>query len=912
MNRYNNSRPGGYGARGRGGYSRGYENQSRYQDRDRDRAWNRDRDRYERNIGRENVPVRQDVQVQHEVKTTTDSEKQSQNGEAPKEDQANSDDVKKQERLKKLQAWKKKQEERKKQQESATKTAPSAAISPSPSTTEIPKKPLLKTKSLTSAKPKMKFGLGKTTKKNNLFADSDEENDTPQKRSVFIPKATNDDHDDDNDTHMVDADDGHYQDQANKADEDEDDPLDAFMRKIEGVEEDDDDKPKTKQGENGGPTLDDEDNNDEVGQYEFNDDDEAGELLRKLKTKKSKNLHIPKYNLKEMEKFPKNFLVQLESIDPDEVINFRVMNNIFINNKSISPVMNFYHFGLDAQTLNVINNELSFDNPTAIQSQTIPAIMSGKDVIGIGRTGSGKTMCFLLSMLKHIKQQRPLANGETGPLGLILSPTRELALQIFDACQVFLKNTNLKAICCTGGSELNKQINEIKKGIEIVVATPGRFIDLLTLNNGKLLKTDRITFVTLDEADRLFDLGFEPQINQTMKTIRPDKQCVLFSATFPSKLQQFAVKILKKPIIITVGNKQVVNETITQQAKLFDDENDKFNHLLNLLGKQGDQKTIIFCDSQIQVNFMNRRLVEKGYSPVPIHAGLPSHERTANLSNFRKQSNILICTEVLSRGLDVPDVNLVILYNAARTFAQYVHTTGRTARGNTKGTAISLLSKGEDTQAYILYKCMVEDEIPTDIKDLAISFEKELKEGKKKISSGFGGKGLDHLDKLRDETEKSERKKYGEDETKKNVKENGSDDNEFNGNDNTNEDDEIDSSSDLNLDIIYNSKIDGSAPDSGLYNARININDLPQSVRWHATNNASLSKITEETSTSITYKGRYYPEGQQPKENEEAKLYLLVEGSKDYEVAEAVEQLKQLFMGGLKSKSNEQNGKFSL
>lgn len=897
MNRYNNSRS-GYGGRDRNwNRDREYDNHSRYTNRDRDREWNRDRDRYQRNFKEDNdtyrqrnIPVRSsEAEESHNGDSTqkqNKSEKETSDSTADTgaSKEQTPEDIKKQERQRKLEAWKKKQQERKKEKEKEKENDAPPPV--------VPKKPLLKSKPIVSSNSKGKVSLKVSSKKANVFSGLDDEETSPQKRMVFKPRS--------GDVEMQDAENDTL---PAAEEEDEIDPLDAYMNKIEGVN-DDATRPEDSRVFDG-----DGEDEDVEGNYEFNDDDEAGQLLKKLKNKKTKDLHIPKYDLKEMEKFPKNFLVELEEIDPDEVINFRVMNNIFINNKKINPVMNFYHYGLDAQTLNVINNELKFQNPTAIQSQTIPAIMSGNDVIGIGRTGSGKTMCFLLSMLKHIKQQRPLSNGETGPLGLILSPTRELALQIFDACHVFLKNTSLRAICCTGGSELNKQINEIKKGVEIIVATPGRFIDLLTLNNGKLLKTDRITFVTMDEADRLFDLGFEPQINQIMKTIRPDKQCVLFSATFPSKLQNFAVKILKKPVIIAVGNKQVVNENITQLGKMFDTEDEKFNYLLNLLGKQGDQKTIIFCDSQIQVNFMNKRLSDKGYYPVSIHAGLPAHERTSNLSSFRKSANILICTEVLSRGLDVPDVNLVVLYNAARTFAQYVHTTGRTARGNTKGTAISLLSKDEDTQAYILYKCMAEEDIPQDIKELAIQFEKELKAGNKKISSGFGGKGLEHLDKLRDETEKTERKKYGEDdeEKKKNVAINSDDEEADNDGD-----EDGDAEPSANIDIVYNSKIDGSAPDSGTYNARINVNDLPQNIRWIATNNTTLTKIIEQTSTSVTYKGRYYPEGQQPKEGEEPKLYLLVEAEKDYQVAEAVDLFKKTIIDGLKKANLQQTGKFSL
>lgn len=790
-------------------------------------------------------------------------------------------DAKKLEKLKKLEAWKKKQAERKKQKELEAKQEKSKTPTPvAPKPTILPK---------TTTTTKQKLGFKKPVVKNvNVFGSIlDEDQTKVVKRQKFIPTA---DIGAEDDQPMADA------------PGDEEDPLEAYMKQLEGEDLED-----IKPTEADGPSLIEEadappDDNDDDDADNIDENTEATQLLKRLRSKKSKDIQAPKYNVKELEPFPKNFLVERDDIDADEVLNFRVLNDIFINNKKINPIFNFYHFGLDATTLNILINELRFVSPTPIQSQTIPAIMSGKDVIGVGKTGSGKTMCYLLSMLKHIMQQRPLSDNETGPMGLILSPTRELAIQIHEACQMFMKPSGLRSICCTGGSELKNQISDIKRGVHLIIATPGRFIDLLTLNNGRLLKTDRITFVTLDEADRLFDLGFEPQVNQIMKTIRPDKQCVLFSATFPPKLHAFAVKILRKPTIISVGNKQDVNENITQQAKIFTTEDEKFNHLLHLLGKQTTQKTIIFCDSQLQVNFMNRRLLSKGYEPVCIHAGLPSHERTANLQLFKKSttSNILVCTEVLSRGLDVPEVSLVILYNAAKTFAQYVHTTGRTARGNTKGTAITLLDQNEDAQAYILYKFMPEEHIPEDVKALALVFEKDLKSGKRKMVTGFGGKGLDNLDKLRDEHEKNERKQYNEgDEEKKN--------------DGDSDEEDDDNEAELkgpNLEIEYNVKKD--TVDGGVFNAKINMNDLPQDVRWVATNNVVMAKVIEQTSVACTFRGRFYPEGQEPKEGDEPKLYLLVEADKEQQVHEAIEIFKSLVIQGLKKATQDRSGKFSM
>ncbi|KAH3672059.1 hypothetical protein WICMUC_004460 [Wickerhamomyces mucosus] len=807
-----------------------------------------------------------------------------QNGEAQKDPSTNnhqsvqsSEDVKKQERLKKLEAWKKKQQEKKKQQANTQKlnTVPKVAVA---------------TKAKFSFKKKVsKKEESKPIKKSALF-ELNEQDEEKSKKSFYIPTREESNSNEKPEDYEI-------------PDADEVDALDAFMNEIEG-------NSKVQDGRQDDLIEEAEEIEETEENYE---EDEANKLLKKLKSKKSRSIQIPKYDLKTLEKFPKNFLIDLNTIDQDEIINFRALNNIFINNNKINPVLNFYHFGLDTEILNVLTNQLKFENPTPIQSQTIPAIMSGNDVIGIGKTGSGKTMCYLLSMLKHIKQQRPLGKEETGPMGLILSPTRELAIQIFETIEVFLKNNSMKAICCTGGSELYKQINDLKKGVEIIVATPGRFIDLLTLNNGKLLKTNRITYVTLDEADRLFDLGFEPQINQIMKTIRPDKQCVLFSATFPKKLQDFAVKTLKKPIIIGVGNKQDVNENIKQIGKSFTTEVEKFQYLLQLLSKQPDNsKTIIFCDSQIQVNFMNNKLLEQQFDPIAIHAGLAASDRSNNLSKFKKNSkkNILICTEVLSRGLDVQNVKLVILYNAAKTFAQYVHSTGRTARGNSKGTAITLLSKDEELQAYVLMKYMKEEDLDDErILEMANNFEKDLKSGKKKISSGYGGKGLDNLEKLRDETEKTERKKLGEDQIELQKSDKIKNDDDEIENDDDDDDYEIE---DPNLEIVYNDfKNDIS---KGLFNAKITINDLPQNVRWLATNNTALNKVIEETFTSVTYKGKYYPTGEGPKdEKDEPKLYLLIEAEKSDNVLNAIELVKNMIIDGLKKlQKDNRNGKFSL
>ena len=208
--------------------------------------------------------------------------------------------------------------------------------------------------------------------------------------------------------------------------------------------------------------------------------------------------------------------------------------------------------------------------------------MSGRDVIGVAKTGSGKTVAFLLPMLRHIKDQRPLTSGE-GPIGLIMTPTRELAVQIYNECRRFTKHLNLKVVCAYGGSPIKDNIAELKRGPEIVVCTPGRMIDVLCANSGRVTNLRRVTYLVLDEADRMFDLGFEPQVMKIVNNVRPSRQTVMFSATFPRQMEALARKILKRPLEITVGEKSVVASDITQVVEVLE-EDAKFARLLGILG----------------------------------------------------------------------------------------------------------------------------------------------------------------------------------------------------------------------------------------------------------------------------------------------------------------------------------------
>lgn len=699
------------------------------------------------------------------------------------------------------------------------------------------------------------------------------------------------------------------------------DPLDAYMQRISGLS-----AAESSSRHSADEILEDKDDpleaTSEENDLEEQDDDRL-RYTRIAKLKSKKKVKEVNFAEEDLEPFRKNFYRQSEELDSmseGEAQELRMaLGNIKIKGSGCPlPVARWSQLGLTTDIMNFIMHDLKYELPTPIQAQAIPAIMSGRDVIGISKTGSGKTISYLLPLLRQIKAQRPLSADETGPLGLILAPTRELAQQIYEEVLLFTKeDESIRAVCCTGGSELKQQINNLKRGAEVVVATPGRFIDLLTLNTGRLLTTKRITFVVLDEADRLFDLGFEPQITQIMGTVRGDKQCVLFSATFPNKLKNFAMRVLDSPISITVNSQNLVNENVTQRFRIFASDDEKYQALVRILDErmknedirdssidldeQSDNKAIIFVSSQQICDFLSRKLENNGHIIHSIHAGKPYQQRISNLQKFKATRNsILLCTEVLSRGLNVPEVSLVIIYNAAKTFAQYVHTTGRTARGTHSGDAITLLLNNEICSAFILRKALRDQELllhdPSSVQELqrmSEKFEMGIKSGKYKVSQGFGGKGLDSLDSKRKSKENEERQKYGaEDDGEIQRKGASATDNGRSG--------EVDSSVQVPKLQYSISKL--SNPDGAIsYAAEVNVNDLPQLVRWEATKNDTLMFIKHETGCSITNKGKFYPEGKAPRsETDEPKLYLLIESAQEKDIMLSIELLEQKVKEGVR------------
>ena len=512
----------------------------------------------------------------------------------------------------------------------------------------------------------------------------------------------------------------------------------------------------------------------------FGDDDgdlttvaaDTDDILAMASKRKKKDLPTVNHGKMTYQPFRKSFYhepLELSEMTEEEVADLRLeLDGIKIRGiDAPKPVQKWSQCGLGVQSLEVIQ-KLGYEKPSSIQTQAIPSIMSGRDVIGVAKTGSGKTIAFLLPMFRHIKDQRPLDSLD-GPVGLVMTPTRELATQIHKECKPFLKALNLRAVCAYGGAPIKDQIADLKRGAEIIVCTPGRMIDLLAANSGRVTNLRRVTYVVLDEADRMFDMGFEPQVMKILANIRPDRQTVLFSATFPRQMESLARKTLAKPVEIVVGGRSVVAPEITQLVEVRPEEL-KFIRLLELLGnlyseeKNEDDRALIFVDRQESADSLLKDLMRKGYPCMSIHGGKDQIDRDSTIDDFKAGViPIMIATSVAARGLDVKQLKLVVNFDAPNHLEDYVHRAGRTGRAGNTGTAVTFITPDQERYSLDIAKALRQSgqEVPEDLQNLVDTFIEKVKSGKEKVSgSGFGGKGLERLDQERDAARARERKSH--------------------------------------------------------------------------------------------------------------------------------------------------------
>ncbi|KAK9809677.1 hypothetical protein WJX73_003655 [Symbiochloris irregularis] len=478
-------------------------------------------------------------------------------------------------------------------------------------------------------------------------------------------------------------------------------------------------------------------------------DEEWAKNVTAGKLSKGEKLGVVDHSTMDYHPFRRDFYIEvpeLARLTPEEVAESRKqLDGIKVRGKDVpKPVRFWWQCGLSSRALEVLRKG-GFTAPMPIQAQALPVIMSGRDCIGIAKTGSGKTLAFVLPLLRHIKDQRPIEQHD-GPIALIMAPTRELVAQIGKDVNRFAKQLMITCVCVYGGSGVGSQITDLKRGCEIVVCTPGRMIDILATSSGKITNLHRVTYLVLDEADRMFDMGFEPQINLIVNNIRPDRQTVMFSATFPRQVEVLARAVLQSPVEIQVGGRSVVNADIQQSVELRP-EGERFLRLLEILGEWYVRgKILVFVHTQDGCDDLFRDLLKVGYPVVSLHGGKDQMDRESTLNDFKGDvSNLLVATSVAARGLDVKELVLVVNYDPPNHHEDYIHRVGRTGRAGNKGTAITFIGPEEERYAPDLVKALKESNavIPQDLQALADGFMAKCKAGTAHVhGSGFGGSGF--------------------------------------------------------------------------------------------------------------------------------------------------------------------------
>mmetsp|Transcript_103214 Transcript_103214/g.179062 ORF Transcript_103214/g.179062 Transcript_103214/m.179062 type:complete len:494 (+) Transcript_103214:86-1567(+) len=343
-----------------------------------------------------------------------------------------------------------------------------------------------------------------------------------------------------------------------------------------------------------------------------------------------------------------------------------------------------------------------FPAPTSIQSFAWPALLQGQDVVGIAKTGSGKTLAFLLPAFMWMKKNKKSANPvdyNVGPAVLVLTPTRELCFQIFSDAQKFGEPVQITAACCYGGAPKRDQEWELQKGPMCLIATPGRLNDFA---KSSTVKFDMVHYVTLDEADRMLDMGFEPQVRQIVeklgmgKNSRFPRQSMMFSATFAKEVQLMAQDFLNDYVFITVGRVGSASEDVSQKVVFAQDVTQKVHQLEKAIKEYlpKDGLAVVFVETKKSADELEMKLYDSGVAVTAIHGDRSQDQREEALQAFKSGANpVLVATDVAARGLDIPNVSLVVNFDMPKQLDDYVHRIGRTGRAGRKGTAVALVNE---------------------------------------------------------------------------------------------------------------------------------------------------------------------------------------------------------------------------
>ncbi len=348
--------------------------------------------------------------------------------------------------------------------------------------------------------------------------------------------------------------------------------------------------------------------------------------------------------------------------------------------------MSFKQFEIHPKCLSVIESQ-GLTKPTPIQNEAIPVALDGSDVIAVAQTGTGKTLAFTLPALTR------LANGKRGRTRmLVLTPTRELAQQVEKVIAPLGKPLGLRSVCVFGGVGMEPQTRALRRGTEIIIATPGRLLDHISRGN---VRFDALSILVLDEADRMLDMGFLPDIRRIIGRLPEERQTLLFSATIPSEIKRLAATLQHDPQHIEVGVVSKPVETV-QQALYTVDSNEKTKLLSTILKKSEVKSAIVFIRTKHRTDRVAKMLKKKGINAQAIHGGRTQSQRDKALDSFRQgKSQVLVATDVAARGIDIQGVTHVVNYDIPRSFDDYLHRIGRTGRANETGDAITFVSPQE-------------------------------------------------------------------------------------------------------------------------------------------------------------------------------------------------------------------------
>jgi ATP-dependent RNA helicase DeaD len=347
----------------------------------------------------------------------------------------------------------------------------------------------------------------------------------------------------------------------------------------------------------------------------------------------------------------------------------------------------FEALGLSGELLESIR-QLGFETPTPIQEQSIPVLLAGNtDFVGLAQTGTGKTAAFGLPLVELVNESDHTTQA------LVLAPTRELSVQITSDLEKFSKAVkNLNIVTVYGGASISEQIRKVRKGAHIIVATPGRLIDLLSR---KVVNLTTIKYVILDEADEMLNMGFKEDIDEILSTTPADKNVWLFSATMPKEVREISKKYMNNPQELTMGERNVGNENIDHQYILVD-ERDKYPALKRFVDYTPDIFGLVFCRTKIDTQKIAEHLIKDGYNADSLHGDLTQQQRDRVMRSFKNKTlQLLVATDVAARGIDVSNITHVIHMNMPDEMEYYTHRSGRTARAGKKGISLAIVSKRE-------------------------------------------------------------------------------------------------------------------------------------------------------------------------------------------------------------------------